>query len=221
METRRRPANLLVFLLPLAFALAALALARPARADLPDKPPVGDEWQRTPIAVAGPRGLGCAMATHTTTAATLLRRQDGRRQLFTFPAQILVTNSSTAAVTICASQDLTPIIHAGGWFLADSTNGGTWPQYSAGQGACMTFSPGTHFFGLADSSFSAAPNAIAVGGRRGVCGSPSTGAPCSVTAECIWLGGGTCTLTGVLPRTTYLFAVNEAGAGTTFACEVR
>lgn len=197
------------YLLALALALGAAGCAQPQTTTY------AEEWARTPIARGAPSGAGCAKSTATSTGATVFRGANNGEQplAFELPLQLKITFTSTSPVTLCASQDPTPIINRLGRFSADSAG-----YYSAGGGPCYPLQPPSDYFGEDRYAFAPEASVPAVGGKPWRCATSLT--PCSVDSDCP-SGGGACTDTAKSSK-TYVFAIFEAGSGSSaVACDVR
>lgn len=196
------------------YLLGALLLLAAACAP-PDGTGYAVEWGRTPIARAAPAGEGCAIATATGTGAVSFKGANNGGQIlaFTMPLQVKLTFTSTAPVTLCGSQDPSPIINRLGRFSADSAG-----YYAAGAGACFPLQPPSDFWGVVPATFAPVGSTAAVGSKPWRCATSLT--PCSVDSDCP-SGGGACTDTTKSSK-TYLFAIFEAGSGSSaIACDVR
>jgi hypothetical protein len=128
---------------------------------------------------------------------------------FTLPVQVSLVHTSTAPITVCASQDIAPTITRHGWFSADSRS-----VYAAGGGACRKVPAGGMTFHAWDLSAFGSQAAPTPGARFGTCsGGTAPGRPCAVLAECP--GSGAACRTPARPNIAYLFIVTDSrSAGT-------
>ncbi|UOF79526.1 hypothetical protein [Bacteriophage sp.] len=206
---RKLVAASIITVITILFQLACIALAHAAQ---PLPLSYSAQWSRTPVTRGAPDGVGCIRHVATATAAQMFHNS-GARVVWSLPLQVIISNTSSSAVKVCASQDPTPIITGAGNFSA-ATNG----TYAAGRGMCTPMIPSlsVYFFGVALNSFGLTSGTERVGMRRGECTSGNQ--PCDLNADC---NAGTCSLTS-RPRGTYLFLINEAGSGSGYVdvCEI-
>lgn len=105
-------------------------------------------WSRTPVTLPAPVGHGCMTYNPAATSFILESNGTNTDASFRLPLQVHITNTGTAAATICATQDTGATINRFGYFSAGTS-------YSAGSGICTVVAAGAQsvFFGVAADSF--------------------------------------------------------------------
>lgn len=122
-------------------ALAALAAPLSKQTDA--------AWSRTPVPRPAPVGHGCMFYNASVATAVALDNNTTAQTdaLFQLPLQVVVTNTATSAITLCASQNPSATIDRTGRFSASGV-------YSAGPGPCRVFGAGvTDYFGVDSETF--------------------------------------------------------------------
>lgn len=139
------------------FALIA-GLFLTLTAAFPKKTSYDPAWSRTAMTVPEPRGRGCITYNATTAAATaLVRNGYGTRAVYALPLQVVVSNTATSAITLCASQNPATSVDRTGLFPASGV-------YSLGSGICRIFPAGaTDYFGVPSDGFSGGASGFPVG----------------------------------------------------------
>lgn len=124
----------------------------------PKKTSYDPAWSRTAMTVPEPRGRGCITYNATTAAATaLVRNGYGTRAVYSLPLQVVVSNTATSAITLCASQNPATSVDRTGLFPASGV-------YSLGAGICRIFPAGsTDYFGVPSDGFSGVGGGFPVG----------------------------------------------------------
>jgi hypothetical protein len=124
----------------------------------PKKTSYDPAWSRTAMTVPEPRGRGCITSNATTAAAAaLVRNGYGTRAVYQLPLQVVVTNTATSAITLCASQNPATSVDRTGLFPASGV-------YSLGAGICRVFAAGaTDYFGVPSDAYSGVAGGFPVG----------------------------------------------------------
>lgn len=158
------------------------------------------DWSRTPHGEPGPAGPGQLCVIPTSTRAFVFPTRAGAAYPFILPSQVKIVNTSSSAVVICSSQDISPIFEADGYFSAEN-NG----HYAAGKGNCVTvLGNQTDFWGATNKGYKPSTLGNQVGSWPGQCS--TTGLPCIATSGC---STGTCVRQP--SKFTYWFGVHPAG----------
>lgn len=127
----------------LLFALGAFLLLTAALSKNTDL-----AWSRTTITRPAPAGRGCSTYNPASTSFILENNGTNTDSLFQLPLQVTITNTGTAAATVCATQDPAATINRFGYFSAGTA-------YSAGPGNCKVVVAGAQdvYMGVDTDSF--------------------------------------------------------------------
>jgi hypothetical protein len=190
--------------------LLALALSGQATATDTLGTTQATELSRSPIPDSN---CGMAISGAGGTATRFVMPASGLTWTAPLPAQVMITNSSTAAVTYCFSQDSTPVGISRHWYFTADDVG----YYGAGQGPCFTLGVGSWIVMMTKGEFDSGTTATPRPGKKPWrCTNPLYN--CANTPDCI---SGTCAAANGASLTTHLFAVHGNSGGESTVCVAR